>query len=56
MDAKTAVEKFWVVLTNGFYGYLFATVKPLIGDWVTIYVLWPDDTITQERGQISRVE
>lgn len=52
----TPVEKFWVVLTNGIYGYLFSTKRPLVGDWVDVYVLWPNDDITIERGQISRVE
>lgn len=32
------MQRYWITLISGDYGYLFAEKKPLPGTWVTIWV------------------
>ncbi|AJD81817.1 hypothetical protein BN80_008 [Yersinia phage phiR1-RT] len=50
------MNKYWLYLDNGYYGYLFQDNKPLPGDYVTIRVKHPDGSVTKEIGWVLRVE
>ncbi|QQG32346.1 hypothetical protein CkP1_0004 [Citrobacter phage CkP1] len=44
----------WVTLTDGSFGYMWADALPLPGDWVTIRVRQPDNSLKKVYGQVSK--
>lgn len=50
------MRKWWLVLSNGHYGYLWSETKPLFASFVTITCETPDGDIYKAYGQVYRVE
>ncbi|QPB09037.1 hypothetical protein CPT_Metamorpho_300 [Klebsiella phage Metamorpho] len=49
------MQRYWITLISGEYGYMYAEKKPLPGTWVTIFSEQWDGTVVQVRGRVSRV-
>ena len=49
------MQRYWITLISGEYGYLFAEKKPLPGTWVTICVENIDGSKHEVYGRVSRV-
>lgn len=50
-----ALTRFWVILVDGSYGFIWAESKPLPGDWITITIENPSGARERVYGQVSRV-
>lgn len=51
-----ALTRFWVILVDGTYGYIWSESKPLPGEWITIRVEKPDGSgEIKVFGQVSRI-
>ena len=49
------MQRYWITLVSGDYGYMFAEKKPLPGTWVTILVENSDGSKHEVYGRVSRV-
>lgn len=50
------MQKLWITLATGEFGYLWAERKPLFAEFVTISVERDDGTLLKVRGQVYKIE
>lgn len=50
------MQKWWVTLATGEFGYLWSETRPMFASFVTITVVDIDGNISKAYGQVYKVE